>query len=98
MSRLLSRLLVPALALIAFISLTPTYAAALPLGTTFLSAAESPEAVPGLFSKLWGLLSAVWANGSALEPDGANVGPSSGSGTDPDTATGDNGPGLDPNG
>lgn len=96
MPRLPSRLLVPALTLIALLFLTPTHATALPLGTILSSAAESPEATPGLFSRLWGFLSAVWANGPGLEPNGATAGAASGS--EPNAATGDNGSILEPNG
>jgi len=91
-----SRLLIPTLALIALLFLTPTLATAFPQGATLRSAAERPEAAPGLFSKLWELLSAIWANGAGLEPDGANVAP----GTEPNSSgtTGDNGAGLEPDG
>jgi len=57
MSRLRSRLLVPALALIALGFLGPALAMALPQGEAVLSAAERPEAAPGRLSQLWSLLS-----------------------------------------
>jgi len=90
-----TRPLLPTLALLALTFLTPTLATALPQSPSLRSAAERLEAAPGLFTKFWDLLSAVWMNGSALEPDGANAGPS----TDPNAGTtGDTGPGLEPNG
>jgi hypothetical protein len=88
------RLLIPALALITLIVLSPSLATALPLGATLRSAAESPEATPGLFSRLWGFLTAIWENGSILDPNGTNAA----SGPDPTTATTDNGSGLEPDG
>jgi hypothetical protein len=82
--------------LIALTLLTPTLATAFPEGATIRSTSERPEATPGLFAKLWDLLSAVWATGSILEPNGASA-PSE-SGTEPNADTGDTGSGLDPDG
>ena len=98
MPRTPTRPFLPTLTLIALVLLTPTLATALPQDATIRSAAERAEATPSLFAKLWDLLSAIWTNGSGLEPNGANAGPSSQSGTDPDAPSGDNGPGLDPDG
>ena len=90
-----SRLLIPTLALIALLFLTPTLATAFPQGAPLRSAAERAEAAPGLVSKLWALLSAIWANGAGLEPNGANAAP----GTAPNSGTtNETGPGLDPDG
>ena len=89
---------VPALALSALLFISPSSATALPLGQAGLSVAKRAEASPGLFSQLWGLLSAVWATGPNFEPDGANTGLSSGSGTETNAGTGDTGSGLDPDG
>jgi hypothetical protein len=99
MPRFRSRFLVPALALIAFGFLFPALARALPLGDAAPSAAEHHEATPGRLSQLWSLLSALWSEtGSILDPDGTPR-PSSGSGAEPGAAnSGDNGPGLDPDG
>jgi hypothetical protein len=94
MPRNSSRILLPALALIALTLLTPTRTTALPQGATLRSAAEHLETAPGLFAKLWDLLSAVWATGAILEPNGASAAP----GTEPSTGSGDTGSGLDPNG
>jgi hypothetical protein len=92
MRRRPSRLLVPALALIALAFLFPTFASALPQREAVLSAAERPEAGPGLFSKIQGLLSVLWAEtGSGLDPNGTGSGPNTAS-------TGDTGSGLDPDG
>jgi hypothetical protein len=97
MSRHPTRLLLPTLALIAFTLLNPTLATAFPQDTTLRSAAEHSAAAPGLFSKLWGLLSAVWATGSILEPNGS--GASAAPGTEPNGgSSGDTGSGLEPNG
>ena len=96
MPRLPARLLILTTTLIALLFLSPSFAAALPLEQPGLSAAEHSDATPGLFSKLWGFLSAVWTNGSILEPDGS--GASSGSGSEPNAATGDTGSILDPDG
>ena len=99
MPRNLIRLLLPTLALIALVLLSPPLATALPQSTPLRSAADLSVATPGLFAKLWDLLSAAWANGSILEPDGTGPGASSGPGTEPDSGTtGDNGSGLEPNG
>jgi hypothetical protein len=101
MSRFRSRLLVPALALVAFGFLVPALARALPVGNATLSVAERHEArqetAPDHLSQLWSLLSALWAeNGSILDPNG---GTSSGTGTEPGTgSSSDNGSGLEPNG
>jgi len=90
-----SRLLIPTLALIALLFLTPTLATAFPQGAPLRSAAERPVVAPGLFSQLWELLSAVWATGSGLEPNGGTAAP----GAEPNSGTpGDNGSGLDPDG
>ena len=86
-----TRPLLPTFTLIALFLLAPTLATAFPQDAT-LRSAEHSAATPGLFARIWGLLSAVWENGSALEPDGANADPST------DGATGNNGPGLDPDG
>jgi hypothetical protein len=96
MPRHLLRPLVPVLALLALLVLSPALATAQPPGKPILSA-ERPEPAPGLFSQLWGLLSALWSeNGSLLDPNGASA---TGSGTEPDaTTTGDNGSLLDPDG
>lgn len=77
----------------------PLLLALLLLGLAVLpaSAAERPEATPGLFSQLWSLFSDFLSeNGSILEPNGASG--ENGSGLDPNGANGDNGSGLDPNG
>jgi len=96
MSRLRSRLLVPALALIALGFLVPALAMALPQGEAVLSAIERPEAAPGRLSQLWRLLCALWSeNGSILGPNGAT---SSGAVTEPTASSGDNGSILDPDG
>lgn len=99
MTRLRSRLLVPALTLIALAFLLPPLATALPRGETILSAAERPEATPGLLSQLWSLLSPLWdENGSILNLKGVPS-PTPGLPTEPDAVnSGDNGSGLDPNG
>ena len=99
MLRLRSRLLVPALALIALGFLFPALATALPQGEAGSLVAERQEVTPGRLSQLWNLLSALWAEtGSGLEPNGAPR-PSSGSGTEPEAgSSGDTGPGLEPNG
>ena len=96
MPRIPTRPLVPVLALLAVLVLSPALATAQSPGQPILSA-ERPETTPGLFSQLWSLLSALWSeNGSLLDPDGASA---TGSGTEPDAATtGDNGSILDPNG
>ncbi len=96
MPRNLTRPLLPTLTLLALVLLTPTLATALPQGATIRSAAERAEATPGLFAKLWDLLSAVWATGSILEPDGASGAPEPG--TDFGAAIGDTGSILEPNG
>jgi hypothetical protein len=91
MTRLRSRLLVPALALIALAFLFPALAKALPKGETGPPAAERQEATPRRLSQLWSLLSALWAEtGSILEPNGEPK-PTTGS-------SGDTGAGLEPNG
>jgi hypothetical protein len=93
MPRSPSRLLLPAVALVALIFLSPSLSTAFPEDMA-LRSAEHSDATPGLFAKLWGLLSAVWTTGSGLEPDGANAG-----GTDPNAAgSDDTGSGLDPDG
>jgi hypothetical protein len=94
MPRSPSRLLIPAVALVALVFLSPSLATASPQDATLRSAAERS----GLFTKLWDLLSAVWANGSILDPNGTGPSASSGPGTEPNAPTGDNGPGLDPDG
>lgn len=91
----LSRPLLPVV-LFALTLLTPTLATAFPLETAIHSVAGRSEAPPGLFAGLWHLLSAFWATGSGLEPNGADA-PSESS-TDPNTDTGDTGSGLDPDG
>lgn len=100
MPRPSSRLLVPTLALIALVLLFPALATALPQGEAILSAAERHETGPGLFSKLWGLLSVLWdETGSVLEPDGGGSGGGSGAGPESGAASsGDNGSGLEPDG
>jgi hypothetical protein len=99
MTRLRSRLLVPALALIALAFLFPALATALPQGEAILSVAERQEDSPGYLFQLWSLLSALWSeNGSILELNGAHAGPTPGSGTAPNASTGDTGAGLEPNG
>lgn len=91
MPRLRSRLLVPALALIALIYLCPAVATALPQGEAGPLVAERQEATPGRLAYLWSFLSALWR-----EPKGA---PSPGLPTEPDAAgSGDNGSGLEPDG
>ena len=96
MSRNATRLPI-ALALLALVFLSPTLATAFPQGAILSSAAERPEATPGLFSTIWDLFSAVWTIGSVLEPNGA--GTNTGPGTDPNAAgSRDTGSGLDPNG
>ena len=84
MSRHPSRLLVPVLVLLTLFLLVPGGATAQPWGESVLSAAERPEATPGLFSQFWSLLSTLCSdNGPGLDPNGA---------------TGDTGSGLEPNG
>ena len=91
MPRFRSRLLVPALALIALGFLFPALAQALPLGSTDLSAVERHEANPGRLSQFWSLLSALWAEtGSILKSDGNPKSTAAGSG--------DTGSGLEPDG
>lgn len=90
-----TRPLLPTITLSALVLLAPTLATAFPKNATLRSATELSAATPGLFAKLWDLLSAVWANGTGLEPNGA-TGP--GSSTEPNAGTGDTGPGLEPNG
>lgn len=86
----------PTLTLLALL-LASTLATAHPLEKATRSAAEHSAAGPDFLSRLWDLLSAVWATGSILEPNGADV--SSGPGTDPGAgSSGDTGSGLDPNG
>lgn len=94
MPRIPTRL--PTLTLLGLLILSPTLATAQPQGKVVLSAAERAEAGTNFLSRLLNLLSAVWATGSILEPDGA--GANSGPGTDPNAANGDTGPGLEPNG
>jgi hypothetical protein len=98
MSRLRSRLLVPALIALGF--LLPTLVRALPSRDAVLSAAEHQEAASGRLSQLWSLLSALWSEtGSILDPNGTAAGASSGSGAEPGAAnSADNGSGLDPDG
>jgi hypothetical protein len=97
MLRIPTRPLVLTLALVALLALSPVAATTQAPGSPTLSAAESPEPTPGLFSHLWSLLSALWSDtGSGLDPDGATG--DTGSGLDPDGVTGDTGPWLDPNG
>ncbi len=80
------------LALLTLLLLAPPHAKALPLGHTNSSAAEHPQAVPGLFSQLWSFLAALWEeNGSGLDPNGATASASSDPGSE-------NGSILDPNG
>jgi hypothetical protein len=99
MPRSPSHFRLPALALIALVFLAPALATALPPDARILSAAERPEATPGLLSQLWGFFSSLWSeNGSILDPNGTPR-PSSGSGNEPASAdSGDNGSGLEPNG
>jgi hypothetical protein len=100
MPRRPARPLVPALALITLVFLTPALAIAMPHGgEAALRAAERPQASPSLFTKAWSLLSALWAEtGSVLEPNGG-AGASSGAGTGFNAAsTGDTGSVLEPNG
>jgi hypothetical protein len=99
MPRRPERPLVPALALITLVFLTPALATALPHGgEASLRAAERPQDGPSLFAKAWTLFSALWAEtGSVLEPNGG-AGASSGTGTPNAATTGDNGSGLEPNG
>ena len=90
-----ARVLIPVLAFVAFVVLSPTRATALPWTDASLSASERHEVAPGFLFRLWDLLSVVWAeNGPGLDPDGALVSvpePRAGN-------TGDNGSGLEPNG
>lgn len=96
MPRRPTRLLVPALTLIALTFLLPALATAQPQQKAPLAAAERPEAHPGLFSQLRILLSVLWAEtGSVLEPNGASSRPGSAPNA---TTTGDNGSGLEPDG
>ena len=89
--------LVLALALAALLALSPAAAIAQPSERPILSAAEHPEPTPGLLSQLWSLLSALWSDtGSGLDPDGATG--DTGPWLDPNGVTGDTGAGLDPNG
>jgi len=85
------------LALLALTLLTPTLATAFPQNTIPGSAAERSSTDPGLFARLWDLLSAAWSPGSILDPNGSSGASSPGS--DPDSGSiGDTGSGLDPNG
>ena len=78
------------LALLTLILLAPAHAKALPQGHALHSAAEHPQAAPGLLSQLWSFLSTIWSeNGSILDPDGASASSEPG---------GDNGSILDPDG
>jgi hypothetical protein len=96
MPRPTSRLF-PALTLIALALLSSTSATALPRAATARAAAESQEAAPGLFARVWDVLSSLWTTGSGLEPNG--TGTNAGPGTDPDAAgAGDIGSVLEPNG
>jgi hypothetical protein len=97
MSRHPIRLFLPALALLALILLTPTLATAFPQSATLRSDSGHSSTAPGLFDRLWDLLSAFWTTGSILEPNGISGAASPGSGTDAGS-TGDTGSGLDPNG
>jgi hypothetical protein len=82
MTRLRSRLLVPALALV---FLFPALAKALPKGDAGPLVAERQDATPGRLSQFWSLLSALWAEtGSILEPDG---GPKPNAGSSGDTGS-----------
>lgn len=97
MPRIPKRPLALALALVALLALSPVDATAQAPERPTLSITESPEPTPGLFSQLWSLLSALWSEtGSGLNPNGATG--DTGSGLDPDGATSDTGPGLDPDG
>lgn len=52
---------------------------------------------PGLFERVWGLLTAVWSqNGGELDPSGVTG--YNGGKLDPNGLTGENGGQLDPNG
>ena len=96
MPRPTSRLL-PALTLIALAVLSSTSATALPQTVTVRAAAESQEAPPGLFARIWDRLSTIWMTGSGLEPNGA--GTNAGPGTEPVAAgSSDIGSVLEPNG
>ena len=82
----------PVLALIALVFLLPALATAAPHHSeAVLPPAERQESAPTLFAQLRSLLSALWQNGSGLEPDGR---PSPGAAT----TAGDNGSILDPDG
>jgi hypothetical protein len=97
MPRPTSRLLLSALALVALVVLSSTHATALPHAATVRPAAGPQEAAPGLFARIWDILSSIWTTGSGLEPNGA--GTSAGPGADPAAAgSGDIGSILDPNG
>jgi hypothetical protein len=89
MTRLRSRLLVPALALV---FLFPALAKALPKGEARPLVAERQETTSGRLSQLWSRLSSLWAEtGSILEPNGEPKPTAAGSG-------GDTGSILEPNG
>ena len=92
MPRRLKRLLVPALALIAFVVLFPALTtAALHQGEAVRAPAERHESAPSLFNQLRSLFALLWENGSGLEPNGGKPGAST-------TTSGDNGSILEPNG
>lgn len=80
------------LALLALTFLLPTLAAAQPHPREAVpAAAVRPDASPSLLAQLRSLLSALWQNGSGLEPNGRP-------GPGPVTTAGDNGSGLEPDG
>jgi len=95
MLRLPTRLLSPALALIALGLLLPALATAQPQRETVRSPAERGATASSLFAEIRILLSILWAEtGSGLEPNGG-----ANSGTEPGAALSvDTGSGLDPNG
>ncbi len=68
MTRLRSRLLVPALALIALAFPFPALAKALPKGETGTPAAERQEPTRGRLFQVWDFLSALWAETGDAEP------------------------------
>jgi hypothetical protein len=97
MPRHLTHPRLPTLTLLALLLVAPTLATAHPLEKATRAAVEHSAAAPDFLSRLWDLLSAVWATGSGLDPNGSDV--SSGPGTGPGAASsGDTGSILDPNG
>jgi len=97
MLRLPTRLLSPALALIALVLLLlPALATAQPQREAVRAPAERTATAPRLLAEIRSFLSVLWAEtGSILDPNGTH---SSGSPEPNEATTGDTGSILDPNG